>query len=142
MPREKRYQAKSTTINMARAQQRGTRTVTEGVGKYSREMDIALPGKHTRICMMRSSGRKQAHWHSYEREWHALMDTYIILEPQNQTSVPADTQGSPSSTSSFDAQDGQHSEQNCCRKQTQERVTYPSTLGERHHLTLNVGHQI
>lgn len=41
------YQAKSTTINNARAE-RATRTLPNGVGKYTREMDTALPGKHTR----------------------------------------------------------------------------------------------
>ena len=40
-------QAKSTTINNARAKE-ATRTLPNGVGKYSREMDTALPGKHTR----------------------------------------------------------------------------------------------
>jgi hypothetical protein len=41
-------QAKSTVINNARAK-RGTGILPEGVGKYSKEIDIALPGKHTRI---------------------------------------------------------------------------------------------
>jgi hypothetical protein len=41
------YQAKSTTINNARAE-RTTRTLPNGVGNYTREMDTALPGKHTR----------------------------------------------------------------------------------------------
>jgi hypothetical protein len=40
-------QAKSTVINNARAK-RGTRILAEEVGKYSREIDTALPGKHTR----------------------------------------------------------------------------------------------
>jgi hypothetical protein len=41
------YQAKSTTIHNSKAE-RATRTLPDGVGKYSREMDTALPGKHTR----------------------------------------------------------------------------------------------
>jgi hypothetical protein len=40
-------QAKSTVINNARAK-REIRIPPEGVGKYSREMDTALPGKHIR----------------------------------------------------------------------------------------------
>jgi hypothetical protein len=42
------YQAKSTTINLTLAAQRAERSLPIGVGKYSREMDIALPGTHTR----------------------------------------------------------------------------------------------
>ena len=40
-------QARSTTINNAIAKEE-TRTLPDGVGKYSKEMDTALPGKHTR----------------------------------------------------------------------------------------------
>ena len=40
-------QAKSTVINNARAK-RGSKILPEEVGKYSREIDTALPGKHTR----------------------------------------------------------------------------------------------
>jgi hypothetical protein len=48
IPRGRCYQAKSTTINNARSEG-VTRTLPNGVEKYSREMDTALPGKHTRI---------------------------------------------------------------------------------------------
>jgi hypothetical protein len=40
--------AKSTTLNTARAKQDATRCLPEKVGKYSKRIDIALPGKHTR----------------------------------------------------------------------------------------------
>ena len=40
--------AKSTTINIARAKQRERKDLPEGVGRYSGEIDTALPGKHTR----------------------------------------------------------------------------------------------
>ena len=46
-PQGQCQQAKSTIINNAIAT-RVTRTLPDGVGKYSREMDTALPGKHTR----------------------------------------------------------------------------------------------
>ena len=48
VPLEQFNQTKSTTINVARAEQKTKRTLPEGVGKYSRELDIALLGKHTR----------------------------------------------------------------------------------------------
>jgi hypothetical protein len=46
-PQEQCRQAKSTIINNAIAKEE-TRTLPDGVGKYSKEMDTALPGKHTR----------------------------------------------------------------------------------------------
>ena len=46
-PQGQCQQAKSTIINNAIAKGE-TRTLPDGVGKYSREMDTALPGKHTR----------------------------------------------------------------------------------------------
>lgn len=42
------YRAKSTTINAARKELKENKTLPEGIGQYSKEMDMALPGKHTR----------------------------------------------------------------------------------------------
>ncbi|CZR65320.1 uncharacterized protein PAC_15220 [Phialocephala subalpina] len=47
-PRVQCQQAKSTIINNAIAKGEA-RTLPDEVGKYSRDMDTALPGKHTRI---------------------------------------------------------------------------------------------
>jgi hypothetical protein len=43
------YQAKSTVINAAIRAQRATKTLPEGIGKFSKRVDTALPGKHTRV---------------------------------------------------------------------------------------------
>jgi hypothetical protein len=48
LPQGQQHQAKATTINTARTKQWGRKTLPEGVGRYSRKMDTALPGKHTR----------------------------------------------------------------------------------------------
>jgi hypothetical protein len=48
-PQDESYQTKSTVINVAKAEQKAEKSLPEGVGKYSKEIDIALPGKHTRI---------------------------------------------------------------------------------------------
>jgi ribonuclease HI len=48
LPQIQPYRAKSTTVNTARARQREKKTLPEGVGRYSRDLDTALPGKHTR----------------------------------------------------------------------------------------------
>jgi ribonuclease HI len=41
-------QAKSTAIRLALERQRQKRALPEGVGKFSKALDVALPGKHTR----------------------------------------------------------------------------------------------
>ena len=40
--------SKSTTIRLAMAEQQRKGTLPEGVGEFSKAMDIALPGRHTR----------------------------------------------------------------------------------------------
>ena len=45
---DKRPAAKSTTVRLIISMQREERTLPEGVGKYSKNIDTALPGKHTR----------------------------------------------------------------------------------------------
>ena len=47
VPQEQSYQAKSTTISTI-SKQREKKALPKEVGKYSKELDIALPGKHTR----------------------------------------------------------------------------------------------
>ncbi len=42
------YQAKSTAIRLAITKQQRGRVLPEDVGKFSKAMDTALPGKHTR----------------------------------------------------------------------------------------------
>jgi hypothetical protein len=39
---------KSTMIQVAIVAQKEKRTLPEGIGRYSKEMDTALPGRHTR----------------------------------------------------------------------------------------------
>ena len=48
-PRGQPYQAKSTIVNRVIAKQRSKKALPEGVGEYTRRMDTALPGKHTRM---------------------------------------------------------------------------------------------
>ena len=42
------YQARSTKLQLAKLAQQQVRKLPEGVGKYSKHVDTALPGKHTR----------------------------------------------------------------------------------------------
>ena len=42
-------QAKSTIVRLATAKQRQEKVLPDGVGKYSKAVDKALPGRHTRI---------------------------------------------------------------------------------------------
>jgi hypothetical protein len=58
-PEGQPYQAKSTTINIARAKQQEQKALSEGVGRYSTEIDTALPDKHTHI-LYNTLKRKEA----------------------------------------------------------------------------------
>jgi ribonuclease HI len=61
-PQKQCYQAKSTTIskrNAERNAEKAIRTLPDTVGKYSKEIDTALPGKHTRT-LYDSLNRKEA----------------------------------------------------------------------------------
>ena len=46
--KEEIYAAKSTILNTALNKQKRDKRLPEGIGKFSKEMDAALPGKHTR----------------------------------------------------------------------------------------------
>lgn len=48
-PQHPSLQAVSTTLSQAIGEQQSQRTLPGGVGKYSQRIDIALPGKHTRV---------------------------------------------------------------------------------------------
>ncbi|KAL3713814.1 hypothetical protein TMatcc_002519 [Talaromyces marneffei ATCC 18224] len=48
LPEKQPFHAKSTTIRLALAVRKREWTLPEEVGKYSKALDIALPGKHTR----------------------------------------------------------------------------------------------
>jgi hypothetical protein len=69
-------QAKSTIISIARAMQGNTRTLPDGVGKYSKEMDTALPGKHTRI-LYDTFKRKEASILAQLRTGMARLNGYL-----------------------------------------------------------------
>ncbi|KAK0747285.1 hypothetical protein B0T21DRAFT_405930 [Apiosordaria backusii] len=47
-PGSRMPQAQSTATRLAIAEQRQRRILPEGVGKFSKAMGVALPGKHTR----------------------------------------------------------------------------------------------
>ena len=48
-PRRTSVKAKSTILNQTRAELRSERRLPEGVGRHSRRVDSALPGRHTRL---------------------------------------------------------------------------------------------
>ena len=48
-PVKRPYQSKSTTVRQAIAKQRQEKVLPDGVGKYSKRIDKALPGRHTYI---------------------------------------------------------------------------------------------
>jgi hypothetical protein len=48
-PEKRIFRAKSTTLNLARKGQGNSLPLPEGVGAWSKRIDIALPGRHTRM---------------------------------------------------------------------------------------------
>jgi ribonuclease HI len=48
-PRRTSMKAKSTILNQTRAKLQSEKRLPEGVGKYSRRVDLALPRRHTRL---------------------------------------------------------------------------------------------
>lgn len=59
VPEELSPQAKSTLLNRARTKQSKGQTIPQGIGRYSTEMDTALPGRHTRV-LYDSLSRREA----------------------------------------------------------------------------------
>ncbi|EAQ90194.1 hypothetical protein CHGG_06813 [Chaetomium globosum CBS 148.51] len=60
-------QAKSTAMRLAMERQRATRVLPVGVGKFSKAMDAALPGKHTRHLYDKLKRKEAlAYWRSSE----------------------------------------------------------------------------
>jgi ribonuclease HI len=57
-PQTKLPRMRSTTLNIARAKHGTTRGLPEDVGKYSKRIDRALPGKHTRQLYDRLSWKE------------------------------------------------------------------------------------
>ncbi|KJZ70705.1 hypothetical protein HIM_09889 [Hirsutella minnesotensis 3608] len=57
------FQARSTTLRMLLNEHSRVRQISEGVGKYSKRIDEALPGKHTRKLNPRC-------WYSFELIWN------------------------------------------------------------------------
>ena len=76
IPQGQPQRAKSTTINMAIAKQRGKNTLPEGIGKHSKEIDLALPGKHTRI-LYDALKRKEANTLAQLRTGMARINGYL-----------------------------------------------------------------
>ena len=70
------YQTKSTVINVAKAEQKAEKSLPERVGKYSKEIDIALPGKHTQI-LYDSLNRREASVLAQLRTGMARLNGYL-----------------------------------------------------------------
>jgi hypothetical protein len=67
---------RSTTLNVARAKHGTARGLPENVGKYSKRIDTALPGKHTRQLYDRLSW-KEANVLAQLRTGMARLNTYL-----------------------------------------------------------------
>jgi hypothetical protein len=70
------YLARSTTTRLAITKQQQTRTLPERVGKYSKQIDTALPGKHTRT-LYDPLKRKEADVLSQLRTGMARLNSFL-----------------------------------------------------------------
>ncbi|KYK58873.1 reverse transcriptase [Drechmeria coniospora] len=70
------YQARSTTLRLALAQERQLGQIPQRVGKYSKRIDKALPGKHTRM-LYDSLKRKEANVLAQLRTGMTRLNSYL-----------------------------------------------------------------
>lgn len=75
-PEKQPFQAKSTAIRLALAAIQQEWTLPEHVGKYSKKVDIALPGKHTR-SLYDGLNRKEAKTLAQLRTGMARLNSYL-----------------------------------------------------------------
>jgi hypothetical protein len=75
-PDNRPYQAKSTAVRLAIATQRQEKALPEGVGKYSKAIDTALPGRHTRI-LYDGLKRKEANVLAQLRTGMTRLNSYL-----------------------------------------------------------------
>ncbi|KAL3713548.1 hypothetical protein TMatcc_002251 [Talaromyces marneffei ATCC 18224] len=75
-PEKPPHQAKSTAIRLALAERQQEWTLPEHVGRYSRTVDIALPGKHTRNLYNRLN-RKEAKILAQLRTGMTRLNSYL-----------------------------------------------------------------
>jgi hypothetical protein len=124
-PEVQHRQAKSTVINDAGAK-REIRILPEGVGKYSKEVDTALPGKHTRT-LYDSLKRREASVLAQLRTGMASLNGYLHqIGASESTYVYADKRGKRSSTFFSDAPDGMLNEPRCWHKLIRDEATFPT----------------
>ena len=63
-PEDPSAQAKATILNEMRRGIRAGVVLPEGIGKHARDVDTALPGKHTKAMYDPLNKRRPAYWHS------------------------------------------------------------------------------
>ncbi|KAJ5215240.1 uncharacterized protein N7498_001647 [Penicillium cinerascens] len=118
---------KSTTLKIARAQAIPSSKLPENVGRHSRRVDTALPGKHTRQLYDRLSWK--------EASVLAQLRTGII-------NVHMDKQERPWTTFCFDAGSGPRTGRKYCNALTLTDVTCPSSWEGSHPLMIKSGSRI
>ena len=77
-PQTLRYRIRSTTLNVARAKRGSARSLPEKVGKFSKRVDTALPGKHTQQLYDQLT-RKEASVLAQLRTGIARLNSYLFL---------------------------------------------------------------
>ncbi|EGU72476.1 hypothetical protein FOXB_17015, partial [Fusarium oxysporum f. sp. conglutinans Fo5176] len=77
VPAQKFPGMRSTTLNIARSSQRISKRLPDNVGKFSKKVDMALPGKHTRL-LYDDLSRREASVLSQLRTGMARLNGYLF----------------------------------------------------------------
>ena len=137
-PQTQLSRMKSTTLNIARAK-RSTSRLPEDVGKHSKRVDTALPGKHTRQLYDRLSW-KEASVLAQLRTGMAKINTYLYRIKAASTDQCACGQAKETVEHFlFRCRGGWHIEQRCCNAQIPTEATHLSTSEGNHHRTTKTG---
>jgi hypothetical protein len=76
LPQKQFCNAKSTIINVAKAERQDDKTLPDGVGKHLKKIDTALPGRHTRT-LYDALGRRETNVLAQLRTGMARLNGYL-----------------------------------------------------------------
>lgn len=104
---------RSTTLRVARAKRASTKSLPEKVGRDSKKVDTAPPGKHSRLLYDHLVRKEAGVLAQLRTGWLGSIHTSIAYERRHRTSVRAEKRERQWTTSCFDVGNGTNTEQRC-----------------------------
>ncbi len=120
---------RSTTLSIARSKRGNTKCLPEKVGRHSKRVDAALPGKQLDSSTTDWHGGKPECWHNSGQAWQDSTRTSTESKWQRQTSAHVVKRERQWSISSSGAEGGRPSEQRCCDVTDTQRGSISFHLG-------------